>query len=76
MALVGPGFPVVMFPPETATSSVTEPVPAEITAASFVPLIVTTTDDAVPSALRTVKVSVSVWPAPSAWIAGLLLRAV
>ncbi|MFT3956300.1 MAG: hypothetical protein QM722_18540 [Piscinibacter sp.] len=50
----------MMLPPETATSSVTEPVPAEITATSLVPLMVTTTEDVVPSAERTVKVSVSV----------------
>ena len=68
--------PVAMLPPTTPTSSVTEPVPAEITAASLVPLIVTTTVDVVPSVERTVKVSVRVWPAPSAWTAGLLLSAV
>ena len=38
--------------------------------------MVTTTDDVVPSADVTVKVSVSVLPAPSAWIAGLLFEAV
>jgi hypothetical protein len=40
--------PVAMLPPTTPTSSVTE-VPAEITAASLVPLIVTTTVEVVPS---------------------------
>ena len=68
--------PVAMLPPTTPTSSVTEPVPAEITAASLVPLIVTTTDDVVPSADVTVNVSVSVSPAPRAWMAGLVLDAV
>ena len=67
---------MAMLPPTTPTSSVTEPVPAEITAASLVPLIVTTTVDVVPSASVTVKVSVSVWPAPSAWTAGLVFEAV
>jgi hypothetical protein len=38
----------------------------EITAASLVPLMVTTTVEVVPSVERTVKVSVSVWPTPSA----------
>ena len=65
-----------MLPPTTATSSVTEPVPAEITAASFVPLMVTTTEDVVPSVEVTVKVSVRVSPVPSAWMAGFVFEAV
>ena len=67
---------MAILPPTTPTSSVTEPVPAEITAASLVPLMVTTTVEVVPSVERTVNVSVSVWPTPSAWTAGLLLSAV
>ena len=47
--------PVVNVP-----SSVTDPVPELITAASLVPLIVIVTDEGVPSTLATVKVSVSV----------------
>jgi hypothetical protein len=48
----------------------------EITATSLVPLIVTVTDDVVPSAALTVKVSVSVWPSPNCWMAAWLLLAV
>ena len=41
-----------------------------------VPLMVTTTEEVVPSAERTVKVSVSDWPWPRFWIAVFELDAV
>ena len=58
--LVGTAFTVKVPPVVSVVSSVTLPVPLEITAASLVPLIVTVTEDVVPSTDATVKVSVSV----------------
>ena len=64
--------------PAVAPASTTVPVLVPvITAASLLPLIVTVTSFAVPSALRTVKLSVSgVLPVLSACTAALLLLSV
>ena len=69
---------VVRLPETTATSSVTTPVfTPPITGTSLVPWMVTVTIWlAVPSLETAVKLSVSVWPAPSCWIALWLLLAV
>ena len=58
-------------------SSMTEPVVSpEMMAASLAPLMVTVTNCGVPSAVVTVKVSVSVSPILSAWTVLLVLSTV
>ena len=71
---------VVSLPLLTPVSSLTEPVLVPpITGTSLVPLMVTVTTLALPSALSTVKLSVRVVFGPvllSAWTAALLLSSV
>ena len=68
--------PATRLPALTLASSFSVAVAPEITAASLLPLMVTVTEEVVPSRAETEKVSLSVCPAPSACTAGAALFSV